>query len=218
MAGGRRSIAPRLVDRFAELVRGPNWRRVVMLRRALATLLLLVALGLAVRPAAGDTAAVLVAGHDLGPGVTLRPADVAVRRWPAGDVPGGALRDPAEVDGQVLAGAARAGEPLTDLRLVGTGLASRANPAPDVARVPIRLTDADVASLLYPGATVDVVSAGEHGGPPTVLATAAVVLAVLPAEADAARRGRLVLVALPRSVATRVAGASLAQPVTVTLR
>jgi pilus assembly protein CpaB len=190
-----------------------------MVRRGLAALLVLIALVLAVRPGSGaETAAVLVAVHDLDPGVTLRPADVAVRRWPVADVPGGALHEPAEVDGQVLAGAARAGEPLTDLRLVGPGLASRASAEPEVARVPVRLADADVAGLLYPGAAVDVVAAAEPAGAPTVLASAAVVLAVLPAQADAARRGRLVLVALPRAVATRVAGASLAQPVTVTLR
>ena len=77
-----------------------------MLRRGVAVLLLLGALALALRPATGaETAAVLVAAHDLGPGVTLRPTDVAVRHWPVPDVPGGALRDPAEVDGRILAGA-----------------------------------------------------------------------------------------------------------------
>lgn len=214
-----RRISPRLADRLVELVRGPSWRRVAILRRAAAAALVIGALVLALRPGGHtQTVPVLVAAHDLGPGATLRASDVEVRRRPSGDVPDGALRRAADAEGQVLAGAARAGEPLTDLRLVGPELTRRATGSADAARVPVRLADADVAALLQPGSTVDVVTTGEHGEEPVVLATGAIVLAVLPAEGDAARRGRLILVALPRSAATRVAGTSLAQPVTVTLR
>jgi hypothetical protein len=82
---------------------------------------------------------------------------------------------------------------------------------PNAVAVPVRLTDAAVADLLRPGSRVDVV------GDPGVLANDAVVIAVRPSEGVSAK-GRLVVVALPRSAAAKVAAASLAQPVTVTLR
>jgi pilus assembly protein CpaB len=112
----------------------------------------------------------------------------------------------------VLVGAARAGEPLTDARLVGAG-----QPAgPDSAAVPVRLSDAGVAGLLVPGSRVDVITVGERADQPVVLASDATVLTVL--QEEAAGRGRLVMVAMPRATAARVAAASLGEQVAVTLR
>lgn len=216
-----RSLGPRVIERAGAALRGASWRRVVLLRRIVAGLLVLMALLLALRPslaAEPREQPVLVAGRDLPPGVTLRREDVVVRRWPAELVPASALHDPGQVEGRLLAGAARAGEPLTDLRLAGQELARLATGSADTASVPIRLADADVASLLRPGMTVDVVAAGEQQDSTVVLASGAMVLTVLAAEDGPAHRGRLVLVALPRSAASRVASAALAQPVTVTLR
>lgn len=133
-------------------------------------------------------------------------------------MPVGALTSVAQVDGRVLAGAASSGEALTAVRLAGPELAKKATGGQDAASVPIRLADADVAGLLVPGRLVDVVTVGERTDQPTVLAAAAVVLTVLPAEAKATSRGRLVLVAVPRSVATKLAAAILSQEVTITLR
>jgi hypothetical protein len=82
--------------------------------------------------------------------------------------------------------------------------------------VPVRLADAGAAALLVPGSTVDVVTVGGDSGEPLVLATAAAVLAVLPA--DSPSSGRLVLVAMPSGIAARVAAASLTEQVAVTLR
>jgi len=151
----------------------------------------------------------------------VQAADLEVRRWPTELVPAGALRDVADADGRVLVGTARAGEPITDARLAGSGLAARLSGSPDAAAVPIRLSDPDVAALLVPGGRVDVVTAGERSGQPVVLAADAAVLAVLApgtGAAGTAGRGRLVLVAMPRSVATRVAAAALAEQVAITLR
>jgi hypothetical protein len=78
------------------------------------------------------------------------------------------------------------------------------------------LGDAAVATLLVPGKRVDVVTLGQHSDQPVLLAEDAVVLAVL-AE-DPHVRGRLVIVTMPRDLATRVAAASLADQVTITLR
>jgi Flp pilus assembly protein CpaB len=124
----------------------------------------------------------------------------------------GSLRDPGAADGRVLVGAARAGEPLTDVRLVGAG----PSPGAQAAAVPVRLSDAAVAALLVPGRKVDVVTVGARSDQPVLLAGDAEVLAVLPE--DARTRGRLVIVSMPREIATRVAAASLADQVAINLR
>ena len=61
----------------------------------------------------------------------------------------------------------------------------------------------------------------EPTGEPVVLAPDAAVLAVLPAEdgpVGAGSRGRLILVTMPRELATRVAAASVADGLAITLR
>jgi pilus assembly protein CpaB len=208
-------LAPRPLSRLGALVVGPGWRRVALLRRVAAGVLATLALVLALAPGPdADGVPVVVAAADVTAGSTLGPGDLAVRRWPAELVPGGALPDPAGAEGRVLVGAARAGEPITDTRLAGPTAALGA-PA-GAAAVPVRLADAGAAALLVPGSTVDVVTVGGESGEPLVLATAAAVLAVLPP--DSPSSGRLVLVAMPSEVAARVAAASLTEQVAVTLR
>ena len=94
----------------------------VLARRLIAAVLAGLALVLALVPhtrAVGVTVAVTAA--EIPAGATVRAADLAVREWPAELVPAGALHDPQAAVGRVLVGAARAGEPLTDVRLVGAG-------------------------------------------------------------------------------------------------
>lgn len=213
MTGAR--LAPRLRHRVAATVAGPGWRRVTLARRFAAAALSGLALVLALVPhprAAG--VAVAVTAVEMPAGATLRAADLAVREWPAELVPAGALHDPGGAVGRVLIGAARAGEPLTDVRLVGAGAVTGAGR--EGAAVPIRLADAGVAVLLVPGSRVDVVTVGGRSDQPVVLAPDATVLAVL-AE-DSRSRGRLVMVAMSREVATRVAAAALSEQIAVTLR
>lgn len=175
-------------------------------------MLLVLALVTAIAPAPGSARSpVVVTAVDLPAGRAVRAADLALRLWPPELVPAGAVRDPTAADGRVLIGAARAGEPITDVRLLGAG------PTPGTlsAAVPVRLGDAAVAALLAPGKRVDVVTLGQRDQP-VLLAEDAVVLAVM-AE-DPRVRGRLVIVNMPREIATRVAAAALADQVTVTLR
>jgi pilus assembly protein CpaB len=208
-------LAPRPLSRFGALVVGPGWRRIALLRRAAAGVLAAVALVLALAPGPDATGVpVLVAAADVAAGSTLASADLAVRRWPADLVPGGALPNAARAEGRVLVGAARVGEPITDTRLAGPAAALGAPPGS--AAVPVRLADAGAAALLVPGSTVDVVTVGGQSDEPVVLATAAAVLAVLPP--DSPSSGRLVLVAMPSGIAARVAAASLTEQVAVTLR
>lgn len=182
----------------------PGWRRTALLRRAGAGLLTALALVLALAPQARGTP-VVVAAADLAAGATLDAGALAVREWPTELVPAGAVVAVADAAGRVLVGAARAGEPLTDARLTGGSELPG-----DAAAVPVRLADPDVAPLLVAGRRVDVVTLGERAGEPLVLASDAEVITVLP--------GPLVLVSMPRRVATRVAAAALSDQVAVTLR
>lgn len=208
-------LTPRLNHRLRGLAAGPGWRRTALLRRTAAGLLAALALVLALTPrATAGGVSVVVAAADLASGSTVGPDALVVREWPPDLVPAGALRDPADAVGRVLVGAARTGEPLTDTRLTGAGPRTG-----DDAAVPVRLADADVAALLVPGSRVDVVTLGGRADQPVVLAVDAEVLTVLPAPGGpAAARGPLVLVAMPRAIASRVAAAALSEQVAVTLR
>ncbi|MGH3437127.1 MAG: Flp pilus assembly protein CpaB [Sciscionella sp.] len=219
------ALAPLLRERLRRLMGTTGWPRSMAVRRAVAIALLLLAGALAVRPAAaGGTARVpaLVAARDLAAGTVLGPADVTVRSLPPDALPDRVLTTPAAATGRALAGAVRSGEPITDVRVVGPANTRLTTGNADAATVGVRLADAGVAELLRPGMRVDVVSSGDTeypSGPPQAgtLATNATVITVgdAPKSTD---HGRLVLLALPRDIATRVAAASLNGPVTVTFR
>lgn len=202
------------------LLRRPSWSRALLARRVLAAALAVAAVVVALLPAAGDERVpVLVAARDLAPGTALGPADVVVAAWPPALAPAGALTAPAAVAGRLLAGPVAAGEPIGELRLVGSALAVVTG-GPGASAVPLRPADPAVAALLSPGSRVDVVAGGPDGA--RVLAARAGVVAVLPPAAGTAGAradpGPLVLVALPEAEATAVAAATLAGEVTVTLR
>jgi Flp pilus assembly protein CpaB len=192
-------------------------RRARLVRRWLAAGLLLAGALLFAHPGSArgaPTTPTVVAAHDLPSGAALRALDVRLADLPDSARPAGALSTLDGVDGHLLAGAVRAGEPLTDVRLATTIPGSG---DPTAATVPVRLADAGVAELLEPGRRVDVVAAPEPGVPASVLAGGATVVAVGQREVSAAK-GPLVLLRLPAAIATRVAAISLERPVTVTLR
>lgn len=212
--------------------RGPSG---VFLRRVIAAALFVLAGLFALQPDRDPgerSSPMLVAARDLDAGTTVRASDVRVVRAPDQIIPAGAFTEPRSAVDAVLAGAARAGEPLTDTRFVG---APDARPAGDreAAVVPIRLADGAVAGLLRPGTKVDVVTAGDASGGRRILAREATVSTVTSGTSGTSAtsahpgpgatpvdnaRGRLVLLTLPTETATRVAAVSLSQPVTVTLR
>ncbi|QUQ69317.1 SAF domain-containing protein [Kutzneria sp. CA-103260] len=202
------------ISRLRRLLTTSSWARTILFRRTAAALLAVLAVALAAATmlhGQEHTAPVLVAARDVPAGVTLTVDDVRIRDLPLAYAPAGALSEPGAAVGRTLAGPARAGEPITDVQLVGRENTLLTTGDPDAVAVPVRLTDAAVADLLRPGSHVDVV------GDPAVLASDAVVVAVRPSEGVSAK-GRLVVMALPRRVAAKVAAASLAQSVTVTLR
>src|SRR5918997_6607866 len=117
-------LAPRPHERLVEVLRGSGWRRTALLRQTAAGLLAALALVLALIPRERGSP-VVVAARDLRSGTALSGADLAVATWPPGLVPAGALGAAAQADGHGLVGAARAGEPLTDVRLVGPDTMAR---------------------------------------------------------------------------------------------
>ena len=135
---------------------------------ALAVLLLAASL----RPASTDLVDVIVAASDLPPGATLNAEDLSVTALPSAYLPPGAVMTADDAVGRTIAGAISAGEPLTQSRLVATG------PRADgLLTVPVRLADAEAASLLAPGSVIDLVLAS-RGSAPRVVAEGAQVVTV----------------------------------------
>lgn len=185
-------------------------------RRLIAALLLGGAAAVAVRsvaPPEPATAALLVAARDLPAGQALRPGDLVTMRVPPAAVPTGTAEDPV---GRRLAAPLRAGEPVTDVRLVGPDLGA-AQPA-GTSTVPVRLTDAGQVALLTPGDRITLLGTDPQAGATRVLAREATVLAVPdPASAaDGALPGRLVVLALDSEAVYHVTAASAAEYVTYT--
>jgi pilus assembly protein CpaB len=162
---------------------------------------------------------VLVAARDIPGGVPLQRAAVRIARLPASLVPAGALRSADAAVGRTVGAPLRRGEPITDVRLVGTALAASLAGTGAVA-APVRLVDADTAALLRPGDAVDVLAAPQHGdsGSARVVAPDARVMAVPPPDPDSTVDGALVVLAMSENAARTVAAAATSGQITVTLR
>ena len=161
----------------------------------------------------------VVASRDLGPGAELTADDVRLETRSAPTIPDGSQSDLGSVVGSTLAGPARRGEVLTDVRLLGRRLAESAA-GPDARIVPVHPADSALIDLVRPGDVVDVVAAteGSAQAAPHVVATDAIVVSVsAKPKAQSANNERVVLVALPAASATAVAGAALVATVTLTL-
>jgi Flp pilus assembly protein CpaB len=184
-------------------------------RRLIAAALTAVAALSALRvlaPPPADTVEVLVAARDLPSGSRLAEADLVVRDWPADLAPARAAAAPA---GRVLAAPITSGEVVTDVRLVGPGLA-HAQPGETI--VPVRLPDAGMAALLRSGDVVDLLATDPGTGESSLVARDVTVLATLtgrPEGPAGGSDGALVVVGASATEATEIAGASLTQYLTV---
>lgn len=193
----------------------------MLARRIAAAGLVLLAGAAALRPNPdGDRAQVVVAARDLNPGAALTADDLRLEKRLVPTIPDGSQSDIDTVVGSTLAGPARRGEVLTDVRLLSRRLAESAV-GPDARIVPVHPADSALADLVRPGDVVDVVAASETASQsnpkgPSVIATDAIVVMVS-AKQKAATNDRVVLVALPAASANAVAGAALVQTVTLTL-
>ena len=208
-----------LLTRIRQLLR-PDVTRTMLARRVAAAGLVILAGIAALRPDPGDRRSdVVVAAHDLGPGLALSAADVKLEKHSATALPDGAQTTIEALVGATLAGPARRGEVLTDARVLGsrlTGLTA----GPDARVVPLHLADAAVLDFIRPGDVVDVMGAADAGtdANPTLVASDAIVVLVSPKQkAVGAGDDRVVLVALPSTAAHTLAAATLVQTVTLTI-
>ncbi|TDO18865.1 flagellar basal body P-ring formation chaperone FlgA [Mycobacterium sp. BK086] len=212
-------LNPTLTTRIRQLLR-PDFTRTVLARRVAAGGLVVLAGVAALRPDPGDQMSdVVVAAHDLGPGLALSDSDVRIEKRSAATIPDGAQTGTGTVVGATLAGPARRGEVLTDVRVLGSRL-SGLTAGPDARVVPLHLADAAVLDLIRPGDVVDVMGAADAGteAKPTLAASDAVVVLVSPKQkAAGAGDERVVLVALPAAAAHALAAATLVQTVTLTI-
>lgn len=209
------------LDRLARIVR-PDWSRTVAARRALAgALVVLAAFAAWQDDPRADHTDVVVTTRDLSPGVEVTADDIRIETHSASTIPDGSHTDVGSVVGATLAGPARRGEVVTDVRLLGPRLAESAA-GPNARIVPLPLADAALVDLVRPGDIVDIVAApasADSQESARLLATDAVVVLVSARDNGPAARGggRVVLVALPAAAAKAVAGAALVQTITLTL-
>jgi pilus assembly protein CpaB len=216
-----RSLRPRPVDRLQTALTPPRrgGRRVRRVRRLLSVALFLVAAALALRTAPeGGGSDVVLAARDLPIGSTVAAADLTTAH--SETPPAGALSTVSEVVGQVLSGAVRQGEVLTDARIVPR---SGPDPGPGRVAVPITPADGSAVALLSVGMHVAVLAVARDSGgsspAATVLTQDAVVVALPPPQADGTLAGgsahRLVVLAVPEQAADAVAAAGTADQVTL---
>ena len=213
------SLNPSVMSRLVHGWR-PDWTRTVAARRVAAGALVVLAAAAALRSNPhGDQTDIVVAARDLSPGVELTAADVRIETRTAATVPDGSQSSVDAVVGSTLAGPARRGEVLTDVRLLGPRLAQSAA-GPNARIVPLHLADTALLDLVRPGDVVDVLAAPKDDvddATPLVVATDAIVVLVSEKQKGPGAGGdRVVLVALPAHAANDVAGATLMQAVTLT--
>ena len=156
---------------------------------------------------------VLVAARDLPAGAEIDGADLATARFAPGSEPEGIADDPV---GEVLAAPLRAGEPVTDVRLVGPGLTAG---QPGLVAVPVRLPDPGMVALLDVGDRIDLVATDPQEGGTSVVAVDVPVLAIPAADDQASASGlpgRLVVVGAESSQVEELAAAAVRSFVTYT--
>jgi Flp pilus assembly protein CpaB len=199
----------------------PDWSRTLAARRVAAGAVVVLAAVIALRAnPQGDRADIVVATHDLASRVELTADDVRIENRTAATVPDGSQSDVDAVIGATLAGPARRGEVLTDVRVLGPRLAESVA-GPDARIVPLPLADSALLDLVRPGDVVDVLAAATSDAGadarPRLMATDAVVVLVSEKPKGAGSGSdRVVLVALPAHSANDVAAAALVQTVTLT--
>jgi Flp pilus assembly protein CpaB len=215
------SLNPSVISRMLAELR-PDWSRTLAARRVAAGALVVLAAVVALRSdPQGDRAEIVVATRDLTSGVELTADDVRLENRTATTLPDGSQSDVGAVIGATLAGPARRGEVLTDVRVLGPRLAESVA-GPDARIVPLPLAEGALLDLVRPGDVVDVLAAGADApagadARPKLVATDAVVVLVSEKPKGAGNGSdRVVLVALPAVAANEVAAAALVQTVTLT--
>jgi len=195
-------------------------RSLLARRRPLAALLAALAVAAALRGQTGPPprTGVLTAARDVAAGVVLGTGDLRRAGFAPGDVPAGALLRDGDAVGRTTTVPLRAGEPLTDARLLAAPLL---HGYPGLVAVPVRVGDAGVVRLLHVGDRVDLLAADPQGGSRSapVVASAAPVLAIpRPTEGTPGlTTGALVVLGVPEQAAGTVAQAGVSSFLSVVL-
>ena len=183
----------------------------------------------AVSPAPPPSAQVAAAAHDLSGGTTIAADDLRIVTVPPESVPDGAITDEAQLTGRMLAVPVRAGETITDVRLVGPALL--AGYGDQLVAAPVRIADSGSAGLLQPGDVIDVLAADGVGGTDgetlaseaRLIASDVRVVAVPRDDASALSggdlgEGALVVLATTSQTAARLASAAVTSRLSLTIR
>lgn len=206
------------MPRLALLVRRGR-RAVLARRRTLAALCAATAVLAALQAQAAPPpprTMVLTAAHDLDAGVVVQGSDVRRTAYPPDAVPEGTLGRSAAV-GRTTTGPVRAGEPVTDARLVA---ASLLDGYPGLVAVPVRIGDPAAVRLLQVGDRVDLLAADPQGrrDAETVGSDVPVLaIPVMPSESAGLTEGALVVVGIPEPSVGTVAQASVTAFLSVVL-
>lgn len=187
-------------------------RRLLLARRRLlaaVTAAFAVLVGLqATAPTPPPSRMVVTAAHDLPAGVPVAPDDLALTPFSPGTVPSGAATTRESLVGRTTTGPVRAGEPITDVRLVSGSLLEG---YPGRVAAPVRIGDAGSVALLRIGDLVDVIAADPQGRREAALVAGGVPVVALPRAADTAlASGGLVVLAVTEDTAQALAAASVA--------
>jgi Flp pilus assembly protein CpaB len=169
-----------------------------------------------VSPSPPPATAVVVAARDLSAGDLIGTGDVEVVQIPDDLVPGGTTERTEDVVGETLAGPMRAGEAVTDRRVVAASLVG-GYPAGTVA-APIRVADGDVARLLEVGDRVDVYATDRARDRVARLVVAGADVVALPTASDSPSTGALVVLAVNQPEAAALAGWADGTSVSIVLR
>jgi pilus assembly protein CpaB len=172
----------------------------------------------AAEPAPAPTVPIVVATRDLPGGAPLAEGDLGVADVPAEMVPAGAMADIGATLGRMLAGPVRAGEPVTDVRLVGASLVEGWGDG--LVAVPVRIADPGVVTIVRPGDRVDLLAASLDGSVEAGLVAAQVPVLAVPPAADGGMLadGALLVVAVTTEQATMLAQATVTSRMSVALR
>lgn len=201
------------------LTLAPGYRRTLALRRLTAALLLLAAALTTVTGRAANDPAVLAFTREVSPGEPLSADDVELQRMPEAIVPDGAFDQVSDVEGQIVASTASAGEVVTPTRLLGPDLVSALVPGDraDYTMVPVKLAEPDIIPMLHHGDRVSVVTIDhvEQEGAARTIATNGIVVLAGGGGDDSPAGGILLL--LHHQDAEAVAAASLSSPLAVVL-
>lgn len=190
-------------------------RRLVLARRrplaALAAATAVLAGLQAVAAPEPTTLPVYTAARDLPGGTVLRPADLRRVAFDPATVPVGTLESPGRAVGRTTAGPIRAGEPITDVRLVGGSILAG---YPGLVAAPVRIADAGAVELLRVGDRVDVLAADPRGAADAVLVAGDAPVVAVPrprTQTASVVTGGLVVLAVPDETAQTLAGAGAAR-------